>query len=116
MAPGGFGGHVDGATTGPKTVSAGRSKPNEQEPHMKRIALLAALAFATPALAADVTPESELGTSMAEVTASLVGMGYEVRKAEMEDGKIEVYFVRGKQMGEVYVDAETGKVAKLELK
>lgn len=83
---------------------------------MKRFALLAALAVATPALAVDVSMNSELGTSMEEVTASLIGMGYEVRKAEMEDGRIEVYFVRGKQMGEVYVDATTGKVAKLELK
>jgi hypothetical protein len=43
-------------------------------------------------------------------------MGYEVRKAEMEDGKIEVYFVRDGQMGEVYVNPQTGAVTKLELK
>jgi hypothetical protein len=43
-------------------------------------------------------------------------MGYDVRKAEMEDGKIEVYFVRDGQMGEVYVNRATGAVTKLEIK
>jgi hypothetical protein len=57
-----------------------------------------------------------LGTTMEEVQASLTEMGYEVRKAEMEDGKIEVYFVRDGKMGEVYVDTKTGAVTKLELK
>ena len=34
----------------------------------------------------------------------------------MEDGKIEVYFVRDGKMGEVYVSPETGAVTKLEVK
>lgn len=74
------------------------------------------MAFATPALAEDVSMNSILGTTMEEVQASLTAMGYEVRKAEMEDGKIEVYFVRDGQMGEVYVNPQTGAVTKLELK
>ena len=83
---------------------------------MRKLALIALIAFASPALAEDVTTESMLGTTMEDVQASLTEMGYEVRKAEMEDDKIEVYFVRDGQMGEVYVDARTGAVTELDLK
>ena len=83
---------------------------------MRKLALIAMMALATPALAEDVTMDSILGTTMEEVQASLTAMGYEVRKAEMEDGKIEVYFVRDGQMGEVYVNPTTGAVMKLDLK
>ncbi len=83
---------------------------------MRKFALIALIAFASPALAEDVTMGSNLGTTMEEVQASLTTMGYEVRKAEMEDGKIEVYFVRDGKMGEVYVSTETGAVTKLEVK
>ncbi|PWR01700.1 hypothetical protein DKT77_16420 [Meridianimarinicoccus roseus] len=83
---------------------------------MRKLPLIALIALATPALAEDVTMDSVLGTTMEEVKASLTAMGYEARKAEMEDGKIEVYFVRDGKMGEVYVDARTGGVTKLDLK
>ncbi len=83
---------------------------------MRKLALIALIAFASPALAEDVTMDSVLGTTIEEVQASLTAMGYEVRKAEMEDGKIEVYFVRDGKMGEVYVSPETGAVTKLETK
>ena len=83
---------------------------------MRKFALIAMMALATPALAEDVSMNSTLGTTMEEVQASLTAMGYEVRKAEMEDGKIEVYFVRDGQRGEVYVSPQTGAVTKLKLK
>lgn len=83
---------------------------------MRKFALIAMMALATPALAEDVSMNSTLGTTMKEVQASLTAMGYEVRKAEMEDGKIEVYFVRDGQRGEVYVSPQTGAVTKLKLK
>lgn len=82
---------------------------------MHRIAFIALLALASPALAEDVTTDSVLGTTIEAVQAALTAMGYEVRKAEMEDGEIEVYFVRDGQMGEVYVDPSDGHVTKLEL-
>jgi len=53
---------------------------------------------------------------MEEVQASLTEMGYEVRKVEMEDSKIEVYFVKDGEMGEVYVSLETGQITKLDMK
>ncbi|WP_161555733.1 PepSY domain-containing protein [Mangrovicoccus ximenensis] len=78
-------------------------------------ALLASLA-AGAALAEDLTPASMLGHTEDEVKATLVSMGYEVRKIEEEDGKIEAYFVKDKTMGEVYVDPASGIVSKLSMK
>ncbi len=83
---------------------------------MRKFAFIALIALATPALAEDLTMDSVLGTTLDEVKAALTDMGYEVRKGEMEDGKIEVYFVRDGKMGEVYVDPQTGAVTKLDLK
>ena len=88
---------------------------------MRKYLIIAAIALATtPALAteqaAELTKDTLLGTTMDEVTAALTGMGYEIRKSEMEDGKIEVYFVKDKTMGEVYVSPETGQILKLDMK
>lgn len=83
---------------------------------MRKLALIALLAIATPALAEDLTADMELGTTLEQVQARLTEMGYEVRKGEMEDGKIEVYFVRDGKMGEVYVSTETGRITKLDVK
>ena len=83
---------------------------------MRKLAFIVLVALASPALAEDVAMNSVLGTTLEEVQASLTAMGYEVRKAEMEDGKIEVYFVRDGKMGEVYVSTQTGAVTKLEVK
>ncbi|MGB3409151.1 MAG: PepSY domain-containing protein [Jannaschia sp.] len=83
---------------------------------MRNLALLSLLALASPALAADLTAETNLGTTIEAVQASLTEMGYDIRKAEMEDGKIEVYFVGNGQMGEVYVDTADGHITKLDLK
>ena len=82
----------------------------------KLIIATAAVFIAVPAFAQQLTSDTVLGKNLDEVKATLAGMGYEVRKGEMEDGKIEVYFVKGKTMGEVYVDAMTGKVARLSMK
>lgn len=85
---------------------------------MRRTALsiLAALALAMPALAEDLTLSTVLGTTMEEVKASLTRLGFEVRKAEIEDGQIEVYFVGDGKMGEVYVSTETGKPTRIAMK
>lgn len=78
------------------------------------IVALAVPAFAqtAPALGMDTV----LGKTMEEVKASLSDMGYEIRKSDIEDGKMEVYFVGNGQMGEVYVSTETGKPTKINLK
>jgi hypothetical protein len=84
---------------------------------MRKIVITAAaILFALPAFAQELIKDTVLGKSLDEVKASLTSMGYEVRKGEMEDGLIEVYFVKGDQLGEAYVDATTGKLAKLLIK
>jgi len=83
---------------------------------MRKFALITLLALATPALALDLSTDTVLGTTMEQAQATLTEMGYEVRKAEMEDGKIEIYFIKDGKMGEAYVSAETGKITKLEMK
>jgi hypothetical protein len=83
---------------------------------MRKLALITLLALASPALAEDLSSDTVLGTTIEQVQAKLTELGYEVRKAEMEDGKIEVYFVKDGKMGEVYVNPETGKVTKLDVK
>ncbi len=83
---------------------------------MRKLIIMATLAFATPVFAAQLTTDTVLGTSMQEVRTSLTEMGYDVRKYEMEDGKIEVYFVKDGKMFEIYVSPVTGKVTRLKMK
>ena len=83
---------------------------------MRKFIILVALIFAGPALAAELTKDMFLGTTMPEVQSKLIDMGYEVRKSEMDNGKIEVYFVKDNKMGEVYVSPVTGTVTKLKMK
>lgn len=83
---------------------------------MRKLIIAATVAIASPALAAELTMDTVLGTTVPEVQTTLTDMGYQVRKSEMEDGKIEVYFVKDKKMGEVYVSTVTGKVTKLKMK
>jgi hypothetical protein len=79
---------------------------------------IALLLPSLPASAADgaLSMDTVLGTTIADVTASLSAMGYEVRKTEMENGKMEVYFVGNDRMGEIYVSTSTGKPTKIEMK
>lgn len=83
---------------------------------MKTLVLIAALAIAAPVLAMDLTGETVLGTTETDIRTTLTEMGYEVRKIEAEDGKIEAYVVKDGQMAEVYVDPTSGKITKLETK
>lgn len=80
---------------------------------MRKIILTAAAVLvAMPAFASELMIGQELGKSLDEVKATLSEMGYDVRKGEMEDGLIEVYFVKDNMKGEVYVDGSTGKIAR----
>lgn len=83
---------------------------------MKPFALIAALALAaSPVLALDLTTDTQLGSTPDEIRASLKDLGYDVRKIEDEDGKIEAYVVKDGKMAEVYVDPKTGKISKIEM-
>jgi anti-sigma-K factor RskA len=81
-----------------------------------RYAIAALLIAATPALAAALEVGQDMGKTAEAVTAALKSDGYEVRKVETEDGKIEVYMVKDGKMSEIYVSAETGKITKVETK
>jgi hypothetical protein len=77
------------------------------------ILFVAASLISAPAMADMVAVDANLGHTMTEVKTHLVEMGYDVRKAEMEDGRIEVYVVKDGQTGEIYVDPASGKVTKV---
>ncbi|WP_281969038.1 PepSY domain-containing protein [Roseovarius nanhaiticus] len=81
---------------------------------MRKILIAAAVMAALPAFAADLGMGTQLGTTMDEIKATLTDMGYEVRKLEMDDGKIEAYAVKDGQMSEMYVDPATGQVVDLD--
>lgn len=74
------------------------------------------VAFASQALAAELSMDTVLGTTPDEIKASLTDMGYEVRKSETEDGTIEVYVVKDGKMLEIYVSPSTGAPTKIKTK
>ncbi|SDE31016.1 PepSY domain-containing protein [Ruegeria marina] len=84
---------------------------------MRTLSLVAVMALAAgPLFALEMTTDTILGTTEEAVRTSLKDLGYDVRKVEAEDGKIEAYVVKDKKMAEVYVDPATGKVVKIETK
>lgn len=88
---------------------------------MRKLAVIAALAvLGAPVmvLAQDATCEglstgAVLGTTLEQVEANLKTLGYEIKKGEAEDDKIEVYFTKDTAMGEVYVSPATGMITKM---
>ena len=87
----------------------------------KRIrTLISATAFAAlSALPLSVAKAStdldgaKVGTTAAEITASLTAQGYEVRKVKPEDGMLEAYALKDGKRYEIYVDKTTGTVTKV---
>jgi peptidase YpeB-like protein len=64
---------------------------------------LAAVLFAAPAAFASEKVDTALKD---KVTAHLTAQGYDVRKIQMEDGRIEVYAVKDGQAMEFYLDGQ----------
>ena len=83
---------------------------------MRKLFLAAplALAVALPAVA-EISVNDKIGADEAEARAALVAAGYDVKAAEMEDGKLEFEAVKDGKEFEIYVDAMTGKVLEIEL-
>ncbi len=81
---------------------------------MKRFIPLAAAAalIAAPVLAVEPAPGAQVGVSVTEIAAALSADGYEVRKYDREDDKIEVTAIKGDQRVEFYVDPATGLVTR----
>jgi TusA-related sulfurtransferase len=85
---------------------------------MKRTTLLPsalALALAGAAFAAEPEMGAQLGTTIEDISASLSADGYELTKFEKEGNRIEVYAVKGDTRHELYIDALSGEVTKLEM-
>ncbi|MFG6527620.1 MULTISPECIES: PepSY domain-containing protein [unclassified Sulfitobacter] len=80
---------------------------------MRKFLIATAMIIALPAFAAEVTKDAHLGMTQDEVKASLVEMGYEVRKMKMSGGEIEAYAVMDNKISEVFVDPATGLVTKI---
>ncbi len=84
---------------------------------MRKIILFTVFSlFAVPAFAQDLAKDMMLGKAPDEVKAKLVEMGYEVRKTDAEDGKIEVYAIKDSKIAEIYVDPATGLVSEIKMK
>ena len=73
----------------------------------------AALVFGS-VVASAVDTNDVLGTEEAAIVAALQQDGYEVLEVEAEDGYLEAEVLRDGKEFEIYVDAETGKVVKIE--
>ena len=81
---------------------------------MRKLLLATALTVLTlPAFAEGLTVGQTLGTSETAVHDSLVALGYDVRRLEMEGGMIEAYAVKGKEMAEISVSPTSGLIVDL---
>lgn len=65
--------------------------------------LLVCAAIAAPAFAEDAAVDA---ATQEKLTAQLAADGYEVRKIQTEDGKIEVYAVKDGKTYEMYFDSD----------
>ena len=54
-----------------------------------------------------------VGKSADEIKATLTAQGYEVRKIETEDGKLEAYAMKDGKKFEIYVDPTSGTVTEV---
>jgi hypothetical protein len=75
-----------------------------------------AAALALPVSFAAASSELDgatLGKSADEVKSTLTAQGYEVRKVENEDGKLEAYAVKDGKKFEIYVDPASGAVTEV---
>jgi len=68
---------------------------------LAKVTALAAVLLAAPAAFASEKVDPALKE---KVTAALTKQGYEVRKVQLDDGKIEVYAVKDGKAMELYLD------------
>lgn len=80
----------------------------------KTLALsLAASLAGGVALAADLVPGTQLGTSALEIVSALAAQGYEVIEYEHETDEIEVEAVKDGQRLKLEIDPATGEIVKV---
>lgn len=71
--------------------------------------------LAGAAFAVEPTLGAQLGTSVNNISSALSADGYAMTKFEKEGNRIEVYAVKGGTRYEVYIDATTGEVTRVEM-
>ncbi|MCA0434659.1 MAG: PepSY domain-containing protein [Proteobacteria bacterium] len=71
---------------------------------IKSISAAAMLGFALAQIPHALASEDIDPALKAKVTAEMTAKGYDVRKVQMEDGKIEVYAVKDGKTLEIYLD------------
>ena len=74
---------------------------------------LAASLTGGAALAADLVPGTQLGTSALEIVSALAAQGYEVMEYEHETDEIEVEAVKDDQRLKLEIDPTNGKIMKV---
>lgn len=88
---------------------------------MRKYLMLALFLAATPVIASDddvatdpaLTTETYMGKTLEDVGTSLTGLGYEVRKSELENGRMEFKAIKERRRYEVYVSPETGRFLRM---
>lgn len=83
---------------------------------MKKLIIMAVLAAATPALASQLAVGTNVGKTASAARQALTKMGFDVRKSEMERGRIELYVVKNDMRREVYVDPASGNIQRIKVK
>lgn len=82
--------------------------------HKILLPFVLAASLAGTAFAMEPTLGAKLGTSIADIESALAADGYEMTRFDKEGARIEVYAVKGDVRHEIYVDANTGEVVKVE--
>ena len=83
---------------------------------ISRKTLALALAFSLAggvALAVDLVPGTQLGTSALEIVSALAAQGYEVMEYEHETDEIEVEAVKDGQRLKLEIDPTNGEIVKV---
>ena len=76
-------------------------------------AAIATLVLAVGGAAAAVREGDYVGKNKMEVAANLKQQGYDVRKIEHEDGRLEAYALSDRNRFEIYVDPQSGNVVRI---
>lgn len=76
--------------------------------------LVVATVITGTALAVEPTLGAKLGTELQAIGEALAADGYKMTRYERENGRIEVTAIKENRRHEMYVDATTGEVVKIE--
>ena len=76
-------------------------------------AAIATLVLAVGSATAAVREGDYVGKNKSEVATNLQQQGYDVRKIEHEDGRLEAYALTDRNRFEIYIDPQSGNVVRI---